>query len=189
MSIYRHEANAHSDEPSFDDHFDSGVNMKLKLQQGRAAPAVKTMPASHRRAAPESANAQPYHRLPRYLQPRYLSKSTNAESFAGIRQTAEPQRRSCNDIFRNIHHLVPDQRLQIRGGKDSFGSRGGHNGGARLYGQYGQNDEVDRWDAPDAPDFGHHMQEQDAVISRAQAQAGKKPERFMGPTALRKLKQ
>jgi hypothetical protein len=168
---------------SFDDHFDSGQNMKRRMQQGRQPRAVKTIPAGLRSAVDaehpmresfgggfnfgQIPNAPPLQRI---------------QSFASARQPDAPPRRSCKDIFRNIHNPERDPRWSqpIRG-STGYASRGGHNGGARLYDQsvFGQ---AERFDALNV---GNQLQEQDAVISRSQAQAGHQPKSFMGPTAQR----
>lgn len=110
------------DEPSFDEHFDAGSNMQLRLQQGRAAPAVKSIPASHHlkphaREHFVDGPVIPYWQRSNYgsgpgipgwqrrdglgpVMPYYGWR----EPFAAARQqNAAPRRRTCNEIFRNIH--------------------------------------------------------------------------------------
>lgn len=90
------------EEPSFDDAFDAETNMKLRLQQGQAPPAAESITAGRR-------SADRFHgwRMP------VMPDIQNTDFFAAARQqNGAPRRRTCNEIFRNIH---AHSREQFRG--------------------------------------------------------------------------
>jgi len=95
-----------AEELSFDDAYDAGSNMKLRLQQGLPAPAAKSITAGQRGSHQFHQFHQPvgehFNGWDMELIPNAPPQKIDA--FAAARQQyAAPRRRTCNEIFRNIH--------------------------------------------------------------------------------------
>lgn len=103
-----------AEELSFDDAYDAGSNMKLRLQQGLPAPAAKSITAGQRGSHQFHQFHQPvgehFNSWDMELIPNAPPQKIDA--FAAARQYAAPRRRTCNEIFRNIH---APPREQFRG--------------------------------------------------------------------------
>ncbi|NBQ68680.1 MAG: hypothetical protein EBU46_07560 [Nitrosomonadaceae bacterium] len=180
-----------AEEASFDDDFDSEPNLQRKMQ-GRMAPRAQTA----RGAAGRFVG------LEEHFGAAMGGHNGLSEHFSHGANAGGVRRRTCNEIFRNIH---PAPVENFRAG-NSYGSRGGRNAGARLYGaapimyeppnsfMYEPPTSFPDFpkstkspESPESPDFGHYLLEQDVVIPRSLKQAGQKPSYHWGPTALRKI--